>query len=1117
MNGTVENVGCIQRRNISIFSRRGTETPEPKTLLSDQVTMSPSKPMASHHRSWISRRRNNRPEGTVLKAVPPAPAPLMSPLEQKMAFSPNEEILSAISEQAPSNNLFNDPSRKPPPLEPTRCWGKCTMSPRSKSKEQLKDRIGVWVNGVAEWDEEARHTAQEDLPKEHLGVNEKTGFTFSRAAEPIARASQRPILSVVIPGSELHMNYGSAPTIEQPKPLRTTLSFAPAGVVERCGHPTVQGIPVGARIATPEAPCARRVASESSKPGRLNTSRASSSSLSTHEHDDASDSSKRSSVTSLEPSRVSSSTVAKRLEVPNRSASRAFSIESPTQAGIFDDSGGFAAAVRKRLPLDPIPPPCRSAPYPPMSRDSVRKEPNRSPPSAPTGVRKSSAPTVMTSPKAERSVERLYLLDQAFKRASPYLSCAPSEPEPSSPTLSEAVEDLQARLSESAVGDDKPPLPERVDRVGAYYNDNRLERSGSVRSVMQPPARAPTVPKRSRKREWRQPVIPAHVPQLVSPLERRHSNNEMRTHAPEQDSSSEPLAVSPLKKCNSFSKLPQDHHSVPVLSSFADDCLASIPSITIDDGLIVVQGPVTMRETMEPKNASAQAAEGVLLSILSSLTSLDDLFATAQINKGMYRVYKQHEMQLIRDVTYNTSPAAWEFREWCPPERSDSDSSKAPSQLEHTPLTYMHSHRRDFAVIQQLKQLILLRCQTFIRPETAAALSTPSHPQAQRFTDAFWRIWCFCRIFGSGRNREDDLTGQLDWLKGGQLAHQNGCKATVGANSAFEYSSVLLNAPEWFAKGNPEGGLSAEGLYDMVEVWTCLGSLASGYPDEAGVSPPATTEKFHDPRILEEYTSYLLTHGPATIFQIASKSQPTINPSTPKIPNTALPFFPRPPQGITRAHFLREPCARLYEERVTAARRASCSNVLGSGGREGKGEAEKEKPAASKRVECLAVEIRFARGGSEGCGRAMSFVARGDEGNGLGGDAEACGGGAAAGATAADATAISTATTNTNNTNTPTSTRKISPIIEDRVQSFNRLSGGQQFQSPRECQPAFSPAYEATASPTTTPADELQAIKRVVEMGFTVQQARDAVESTRNKVGGVRVVRAVEVLLGVSA
>ena len=89
----------------------------------------------------------------------------------------------------------------------------------------------------------------------------------------------------------------------------------------------------------------------------------------------------------------------------------------------------------------------------------------------------------------------------------------------------------------------------------------------------------------------------------------------------------------------------------------------------------------------------------------------------------------------------------------------------------------------------------------------------------------------FCKIFGCDKDREDDLIAQMDWLRGGVLAHQDSCSSTISSSDSFYISSVLLGAPDHFAKGN-NGGLNAEELYDMLEMWNCLTTITSSLVGE---------------------------------------------------------------------------------------------------------------------------------------------------------------------------------------------------------------------------------------------------------------------------------------------
>ena len=64
---------------------------------------------------------------------------------------------------------------------------------------------------------------------------------------------------------------------------------------------------------------------------------------------------------------------------------------------------------------------------------------------------------------------------------------------------------------------------------------------------------------------------------------------------------------------------------------------------------------------------------------------------------------------------------------------------------------------------------------------------------SMRFEDALYRIWSFCKMFGCDRGRENDLKGQIDWLKGGILAHQKGCAATLSFGPEFSIALGILS------------------------------------------------------------------------------------------------------------------------------------------------------------------------------------------------------------------------------------------------------------------------------------------------------------------------------------
>lgn len=217
---------------------------------------------------------------------------------------------------------------------------------------------------------------------------------------------------------------------------------------------------------------------------------------------------------------------------------------------------------------------------------------------------------------------------------------------------------------------------------------------------------------------------------------------------------------------------------------------------------------------------TANAAETVLLIIMSSVANLKDLFATARINKGFYSVYKRHELELMKQVLFNMSPGAWELREASPKEIIAAFEN--PSSI-YTPTRYLQFFTRDTYTLRSLKSLMLTRCKPYMSAESADALR--GNADSQRLDDALWRIWTFCTLFGAEKQREDDLVAQMDWLQGGLVVFQP-TSALV-----HDYDDDLARKQSYssdsFGRGN-HGGLSTAQLYDMMEMWNCLEALLAG-------------------------------------------------------------------------------------------------------------------------------------------------------------------------------------------------------------------------------------------------------------------------------------------------
>ena len=219
---------------------------------------------------------------------------------------------------------------------------------------------------------------------------------------------------------------------------------------------------------------------------------------------------------------------------------------------------------------------------------------------------------------------------------------------------------------------------------------------------------------------------------------------------------------------------------------------------------------------------TADAAERVLLHILKSLDNLEDLFAASMVSKGFYRTFKRHELFLLKHAIWRMSPSAWELREMSVPY-----AELPPGSSDYTPHLYFRHYVQDLLTMVELKAMILESCRLFLRQETISGLAGETQ-RSPMIDEAFWRVWTFCRIFGCGNNREDDIVGQMDWLKGGVLARQSPDTRTLALTDELARNSVLFNPPAGFAKGNGKG-LTPEELVDMYEIWTCLGVLVRGY------------------------------------------------------------------------------------------------------------------------------------------------------------------------------------------------------------------------------------------------------------------------------------------------
>ena len=413
--------------------------------------------------------------------------------------------------------------------------------------------------------------------------------------------------------------------------------------------------------------------------------------------------------------------------------------------------------------------------------------------------------------------------------------------------------------------------------------------------------------------------------------------------------------IHPLRRRAAQEESPQRRRSIAsVVMNERPRSLASIAMSEIPDIYASLPSPgLTIRSRQSfsleeaERDISADAAEIVLLRILENLDNLQDLFATATVSRGFYRTFKRHELPLMKKALYGMSPAAWELREMSPPYPGlESSDNALPRLLEYSPSLYLQHYMRDMYTMIALKSMILIHCESFLRADTITALAGGETERASQIDDAFWRVWTFCQVFGCGSNREDDIVGQMDWLNGGTLAKRQRLTAnTMELGTDVDRNSVLYRSPPTFGEGNT-GGLTAEDLYDMTEIWTCLGVLVRGFQGkrqearEHGIFDKANAtagDVEQEDSVLgksisflviktlltpstEEWTYHLLTLAPPTVLDVTSPTSPT---AATFAHARSRGYTNWVPPTVSRATFLKEAVSRVYQERMAERHPAS--------------------------------------------------------------------------------------------------------------------------------------------------------------------------------------------------
>ncbi|KAG9656384.1 hypothetical protein KCU64_g5919, partial [Aureobasidium melanogenum] len=623
---------------------------------------------------------------------------------------------------------------------------------------------------------------------------------------------------------------------------------------------------------------------------------------------------------------------------------------------------------------------------------------------------------------------------------SQYLQVAshPSHRTPS-PTLSEAVYDLQKQLGTITEGLSATPTDD-----GAACKT--IDYDAATNNV----TRVPTLPKKSRKRQWLQPAQPI-LTQAI------------------------PAGTDVPVRCQSV-----QHRKSQVSSDNADDVrrVSSVRcSLSADLGSMWLSWSASS-SVKSPALAFDQ--EAVCLRIMTCATSFEDLKSLLMVNKTTRKCFEDNKLKLLKSVLFNVSPPAWELRELSPFPFGNFMPTDFFENTEISPSAYMSCVKHDRAIIQELKSVVATKCQSFIRPETISSLMTGG---STRFEDALYRIWSFCKMFGCDRGRENDLKGQTDWLKGGILAHQKGCAATLSFSPEFEIDGILLNAPDHFAAGNG-CGLSAEQLYDMSEMWECLHSVIRPYEEVTSKAQSCgifrhtnggSTDPIIQGRTIEEWVAYILSLGPSVVLELTRFDDTSAGLDFAQL-NDWTDWTP-PQSGMTRRRFFREPVSQLYEERLLASTADTQTKDV-------------TKTLLRKRQN---VEMNLAyrqMSLSRKVGQQLCALSRHD--SALAPEVHKRPIPKRSSTPSSPRSASSDVADGRRMQPGSWSPRKVSPVIEDRVDTFNRLS---------------MLSFKGLAEDTSA-----LAIGKIMDIGFSNAQAREALRIT-DMGSGLRVDRAVDWLL----
>jgi hypothetical protein len=969
----------VIRRQLSLLLKRQPSGAPKPTIMRFAST-------ASNSRRWQRSKQSGDlkdPEGTVLRALPrpdqDEPTPQSPPAASETTPVPNDEIVSSILKSHPAaiDAMGSHSIPQYSPSTPKNPSPKRRPSKKDRKAEITSPIIGVYRDGKIHWRSQTKSDGQIPFVSSASQAFYQSSRTpslsehRSKSLSPSVKRLNRPKIEVIIPSDQQRNEFTrgpalrsarSAPGLSAGSESGSSFEVSPASAHTNSHRNSfVSPIVPPHRAAKPRRPFNKRapttlyecedeeddfpIAPVTTNPNSSKAAPETGNSVSSTESKDANReptsagtgssvySDENSSMSSLEPEPLTKPKPS--LPELRNSVTRMFSLDSPITFATPkhldpETKSNFAPEVVSAPVLDDSRPPT-PPPKPQVIQIALEFPPNgRIRSGSQSEVTRGSPNAKRISVRASRPSKRRSTLPKDTRFEGRQMK--------PSPTLSEVERELHEQLmsttSEHPFRWDQIRLPEGSD-TGSPLKKTTSETGSKQQS-------SPASDHSSAA--GRVAVSTSHIAsQALTAVKLRSLS---ASNSPPSNTSSSPAELpgdSPTDRQGRglAIELPAELTvaELPTMRTPRDERRRSrleelqksvgkliIPETRNNPVTEIIPAPRCEAEKQLQEGPTPEQAEEIVVLIFESLDTLDDLFNTALISNAFYGAFKRHELELMRKTLYKMSPPAWERREMTVPQNEDDGTPDSSQPLpEYDAVTYYAHYNRDLQVISQLKQLILARCNNFLRAETREALQSEDMEVYARVDNAFWRIWTFCRLFGGGRGREQDVVGQIDWLKGGLVANQQTLSSTVITRDSLALSDVLLMAPEGFGLGNP-GGLSAEQLYDMMELWTCLGVLIQsleGRTEQArqyGVYEATEVgggDIEGEERMLEEWYYYILTLGLDAIVEIADDVVSEESTAFEKAQRKGWMKWTPPPEKHTRANFLKDAVSRVYEEKIS--------------------------------------------------------------------------------------------------------------------------------------------------------------------------------------------------------